>query len=256
MILKLVYLILAFSAFTVDAKPALLPIKACTYETPFGIIADGKLLCREGLLINYHEVAKIPIAVTYTLEKSEISTCAERDSSFSVDSDLPKKSASTTKDYYKSGFDMGHMANAADFKWSFDAQAGVALLSNIAPQHPTLNRGFWRALEDQTRSWAIARGPLVVITGPIYKKSKLKIGNGVVVPTAFFKVIYDPATNSAVSFIAQNDGRKETFSTSLSTIPAVERATGLKMPLPKDAKSTKIWTKVSLKFKNDVCLRR
>jgi DNA/RNA endonuclease G, NUC1 len=61
----------------------------------------------------------------------------------------PKPSGGYTYDGY--GFDRGHLAPSADFKWSAEALAASYFYSNMSPQRPGFNRGRWARLEGFVR---------------------------------------------------------------------------------------------------------
>jgi endonuclease G len=63
------------------------------------------------------------------------------------------------------------------------------LLSNVCPQHPTLNSGVWNQIEIACRTWAERYGDIYIVSGPVfYNQEHETIGsNKVVVPEAFFK---------------------------------------------------------------------
>ena len=137
-------------------------------------------------------------------------------------------------DYRGSGYDRGHMAPAGDLKASQEAMDESFYLSNIAPQVGVgFNRGIWRKLEEQVRVWTAERGELYVITGPVYYDFTPVIGQSrVVVPDAFFKIIYDPETFEVWAFLIPNEkielDRLVHFQTTLGTI---EMQTGIEFPL-------------------------
>lgn len=94
----------------------------------------------------------------------------------------------TNADYTRSGYDKGHMAPAADMKWSPEAMKESFYFSNMCPQHPQLNRRGWKNLEEKIRNWAIADSAIIIICGPIIEKQPKTIGkNKVVVPQCFSK---------------------------------------------------------------------
>ena len=76
-----------------------------------------------------------------------INGIAERFSDFKEDDILPKHLRATLADYRGNGFDRGHMAPAADHRSSQEAMADTFYLSNMCPQCPQLNRGYWAMLE-------------------------------------------------------------------------------------------------------------
>ena len=75
------------------------------------------------------------------------------------------------------------------------------LLTNMAPQLPGLNRQGWKYLESYIRDLTNKRGKLYVVTGAMYSGAHGIIGNGVHVPTHFYKVIYDPINQDAIAFL-------------------------------------------------------
>lgn len=229
----------------------------CSNEIPFGIPIIKKnvvQLCKTGYVSLYDAKAKIPALVTYVLEAEELSQCVDRDSSFTEDKELSPEQRSSTKDYRKSGYDMGHMANAADFRWSPEAQQDVALMSNMTPQLASLNRGFWKILEEETRDWA-AKSNIVIFTGPIYSKSSSMIGNGVIVPHAFFKILVNINTNELVAFKVDNKDQFANFDSSISSVSEIQKLTGIKFNIPKNVVHRKtVWDKMPTDKTMKLCL--
>lgn len=94
------------------------------------------------------------------------------------------------------GYDRGHLAPSADFRWSLKALSESYLYSNMSPQLPEFNRELWSGLEDKVRAY-IYRNPtsrLFVVTGPILDAKPPVIErsvNKVAIPKAFFKVLLD-----------------------------------------------------------------
>ncbi len=67
---------------------------------------------------------------------------------FMEDSEIPEIFRATLKDYKKSGFDRGHLAPAANHKDSQEAMKETFLLSNMSPQCPRFNQGYWSHFEN------------------------------------------------------------------------------------------------------------
>lgn len=91
--------------------------------------------------------------------------------------------------YSNSGFDRGHLAPAADFKFSKIGIHESFSMANIAPQYPKLNRGNWKQLEKYIRSLTKYVDTLYVISGTIVKSKETKIKNKIIVPTHFYKAV-------------------------------------------------------------------
>jgi endonuclease G len=167
--------------------------------------------------------------VAYELTLSHTLGAAERESRFVVDPIITPQTA-RTEDYTKSGFDRGHLAPAADMKFSAQAMTESFYTSNISPQRPGLNRGIWKKLEEKIRDWAPASHPLFIATGPVLTDvMDQTIGryNQISVPKRFFKVVLDTAQPAkAIGFVFQNQGSEIPLTSFALPIDAVERITG------------------------------
>jgi len=75
------------------------------------------------------------------------------------------------------------------------------LLSNMTPQLPGLNRQGWRYLESYIREWTNERGKLYVVTGVLFEGNHGIIGNGVHLPSHFYKIVYDSVGVDAIAFL-------------------------------------------------------
>ncbi|CAB0006394.1 unnamed protein product [Nesidiocoris tenuis] len=108
---------------------------------------------------------------------------------------------STNADYYRSGYDRGHLAAAGNHKLQQSHCDQTFTLSNIAPQVGVgFNRGAWNRLEKYVRAQARHNSNVYVCTGPVFKPHREADGKkyvkyevigerDVAVPTHFFKVI-------------------------------------------------------------------
>ncbi len=246
-VLGIVALLLSFSSNAAD-QVAPLPLQSCIKHAPYGFAETRKLsvtpICRTGYYTVHDNIGKIALYTSYVLRPEHATGCMDRDNSFEIDRSLPPLVRAGNKDYAKSGYDIGHMANAADLKYSQEAQASAALLSNAAPQLPEFNRGIWKKLEDTTRGWAITRQhPLLIQLGTIYSaKADKTIGKGRVgVPHAFYKVITDTVTSEVQVFLFKHEGSKADLSTFITSIEEVQRQAGMKLSMPTKPIFTKLW---------------
>ena len=155
----------------------------------------------------------------------------------------PATRANYRKIYYKkSGYDRGHMAPAGDFRNSKEKMQDTFYLSNIAPQCPQLNRGYWLKLEKHVRQLAKDHGRVFVITGPVFvpiqKGNKRFVSyevigkNDIGVPTHFFKVIRAKNSNGALlqeAYLIPNQqvDQKRSLSEFEVSIEKLERISGL-----------------------------
>lgn len=211
---------------------------SCQDQYPAGIPsvkATFTLLCRRAYLSAHDDAAKIPGWVVYRLTPDRAVGCEPRNNRFAPDPDLSPAARSTPRDYAGSGYDMGHMANAADMAWDRRVQIQSFLLSNISPQTPNLNRGVWKLLETYVRAWAHEGRSLTIYIGGVYDDRSPRIGSGVVVPSKFYKIIVNDASRETVAFMFPNEDKVPTkidqFATSVADI---EAASGIKFPTPGD----------------------
>ena len=199
-----------------------------TPQTTAGV-GPAMVLCRTGYLVSYNTEHRTPIWVLEELTAARFERNASRDDlPFVPDPGVPAEGTARTGDYARTGFDRGHMSPAADNSWLEQAMRESFYLSNIAPQHgPQMNRGIWKDLEQRTREWAVSRGKIMVVSGPVFGVMPPRI-NGVAVPEGFFKVLYDPVMRRALAFYFDNkayaDGNLEP---NIRTVREIEAKTGI-----------------------------
>ena len=199
-----------------------------------GIPAErGTLLCRKGYALAHNTGYKTPEWVAEHLTKEKATAYLPRKDYFKADPNLKPGERAELSDYKGSGFDRGHMAPAADFRWDLEAYKETYYLSNMVPQvGKGMNQGIWADLEDLIREWAINRGELYIYTGPIYSDSVEELRtigkNEVTVPTHLYKIVYDPKKKEAIAFIMPNEElRTEDMPKYIVDINKIERKTGL-----------------------------
>lgn len=112
------------------------------------------------------------------------------------------KQSATTDDYAKSGYDIGHMATAADFAYNAVAQESTFRFYNALPQLPRLNRGVWKRLESDLRDES-QNDSLFVICGGY--QFDTKINNRVGVPKYCFKIIKSLSKKTIRCYVFPND---------------------------------------------------
>lgn len=150
----------------------------------------GQILTYKGFTVSYNNNTLLPNWVAYELTATEVAGDLPRKDKFRPDPAVHGPQANK-EDYRNSGWDRGHMAPAADMKWSAEAIEESCYFTNICPQNPQLNGGDWKDLEEQCRKWASKYGKIWIACGPIILGNEHgKLGaNKVVIPDKFYKVV-------------------------------------------------------------------
>lgn len=226
----------------ISAVAGAAPFDDCRDHLPFGVPQLKKdtattAVCHVGYAVLHDDKFLVPRWVAYRLTGPHTLGCIDRTDNFHHDDNLPAGKRAEPSDYEHSGFDQGHQAPAQDFAWNIDRMRDSFSMANMTPQLPGLNRFGWERLEETVRVWATDRKELIVYVGPIMLNTKRTIGKDhVIVPSAFWKVVVDPANGDALAFImpqhAISKGSLEPWQVS---IEQVETSAGLTLPLPQGA---------------------
>ncbi len=174
---------------------------------------------------------KIPHWVAYYIVENDLKANTSRSSGFVTDRVLREMGlpVAASSDYTSTGFDRGHMLPSADRLSSEEANKATFIMSNVAPQVPSLNRGVWKSLEEQVRDWAAESDTVFVVCGTILGDGVQRIGKGVGVPKAFFKAlkIVDHGEEIIKCFIFDNEGEYTEFQDYSVSLDSLERAASI-----------------------------
>lgn len=187
-----------------------------------------QIISHLGFTVSYNEDWLIPNWVAYELTNTEVNGTYPRRGSFCPDPKVKGRTA-VTYDYSNSGYDRGHMAPAADLKWSEQSMLESFYLSNICPQNRNLNSGIWLGLEEAVRDWARNNGAVYVICGPVMGEVFDTIGdNAVAIPQGFFKVICKNVKGlyCSIGFYFPNDSVTGNLFDFAKSVDEIERLTG------------------------------
>ena len=183
-----------------------------------------------GYTVSYNPTWLVPNWVAYELTAVETGGEQERSNHFKPDP-LVEGDPVVTSDYSKSGYDRGHMAPAADMKWSEQAMRESFYMTNMCPQLHNLNAGDWKDLEELARSWAQQYGNIYIACGPIVEAEYPTIGktHTIAVPAAFYKVFLRQTNKgwTSIGFIMPNKAGNRPLMTYMLTVDEVEAQTGL-----------------------------
>lgn len=145
---------------------------------------------------------------------------------------LKKLKADNSFDYDGFGYDRGHLAPSADFRWSRTALSESYYYSNMSPQLADFNRGSWGDLEDAIRGYIYSNPAteLYVVTGPVLKSGLPVIERGinkVSIPEQYFKVVMDLNNKKSIAFLMPNQAITKPLKSFATSINEIEKLTGL-----------------------------
>lgn len=178
-----------------------------------------RFVIRNGYVLEHSSTDRIPIWVCEGVTVAELGGNVPRKNRFKADPKLPAGERAELSDYAGSGFDRGHMAPAGNQTVDTTLKYETFYLSNMAPQAPLMNQRIWETLEGRVRDWLRARGGGQVITGGFFFDPEEEdaatadglidygiIGNGVAVPTHFYKVVVarENGAPKAIAFVMEN----------------------------------------------------
>ncbi|KAM7415429.1 hypothetical protein PAMA_017781 [Pampus argenteus] len=211
----------------------------------YGFPSLANIKTRESYVTSYDPRTRTASWVIERLNSAALCGPSDRKyCNFKEDDSVHVFHRATNADYRGSGFDRGHLAAAANHKWSQKAMEDTFYLSNVAPQNPHLNQNTWNNLEKLCRSLTKHYLNVYVCTGPLYLPRQEADGklyvhyqvlghNHVAVPTHFFKVlILEQRDGQGVelrSYILPNEPVNEKLPLERFLVPieTIERASGL-----------------------------
>lgn len=190
---------------------------------------DSRNIEYTGFRVNFNPTLHIPNYVVWTLTDSTANgSNSRKNAKFQTDRNI--NGSATQDDYRRSGFDLGHMAPAADMKWDAQAMTDCHYMTNICPQDNKLNTGAWSTVENLCRQWAQRYGRIIIVCGPVVTDYMPRtIGQtSVAVPERFFKVVIAPDADKprGIGFIMPNTYVDGGAQQTVVSIDRVESITG------------------------------
>jgi endonuclease G len=240
-------------------------------------LLDGEtLICHSAFCLVYSEEHEVAKWVAHVLSNEIVNGNVSRSNDFRIDS-LITTGSSQEEDYFLKelkddgsykydgfGYDRGHLAPSADFRWSEKALSESYFYSNMTPQLPDFNREIWADLESFLRAH-VYNNPtkdLFVITAPVLTDSLPKQTRGVnnmSIPELHYKIAVDFEDEKGIAFLIPqkyNDYPIESF---VVSIDSLETLTGINFyPNLTDSQEEKIESITDIsawqsgKAKNDV----
>jgi endonuclease G len=190
---------------------------------------DAWLIKHNAFYSAYSTQHKQPYWVAHIVPKDILYGSYTRNDGFFLDSLFLNTADST--DYWGSGYDRGHLAPAADFRWHKDAIKESFYYTNIAPQNKAFNRGAWAKLETLVREFTIDANEVYIVSGSVLHQKLPKIPQGsyqVSVPKYFYKIVYDiyPPSYKAIAFIMPNQDINFDLQKYIVSVDSIEALTG------------------------------
>lgn len=205
--------------------------------------SEGELIRHSAMALAYDEEHEMAKWVAHIILRDVASGRTTRTNDFRVDQKVSTGSAEeadyfvTFKDkdgktqYDGFGFDRGHLAASADFRWNQKALSESYYYSNMSPQRPEFNRESWATVEDYVRSYAIENDvDVYVVTGPVLHPDLPKVSrsvNAVSIPEYHYKIALDIKNEKALAVLMPNELCEGPVEAYVKSINEIEALTGL-----------------------------
>jgi endonuclease G len=214
----------------------LLPILSYSQDDKYlPTTSQGIIIKHNNYIVSYVEKFEGSEWCAYEFIPEETIDNVDRKSGDFMKDPLIETGSAQHSDYTNTGYDRGHLAPAADMKFSADAMFESFYMSNVLPQAPKLNRNTWKYLEADIRNYVIrTRDTLYIFTGGIILNitnptSINYIGSdSVAIPQFFYKIVYNQSKNNilAIAIPNYNDVSADYFGY-VSTVDEIEKLTGI-----------------------------
>mgnify|MGYP000111215574 CR=1 FL=1 len=204
-----------------------------------------KILEHQALVVGYDESHKLAQWVFHKLIPDVNFGNVTRSNDFRPDPLLGDQSAvqedyfvtydrpDGSKQYDGFGFDRGHLAPSADFRWSATALSESYFYSNMTPQRPGFNRDSWAAVEDvlrgivynEPKEYFVVTGPVLKTGLPVIERGKNKLS----IPEYHYKIIVDTSEDKprGMAFLMPNEECDYPIDYYVVPIDSIEALTGL-----------------------------
>ena len=183
-----------------------------------------KIIIKDVYTAYFNYTLKDPVYVTYKIYKAG-GECSREKYYFKNDMNI---TTATKQDYAGSGYDIGHMADAADFSGNCEQEESTFRFYNALPQTPNLNRGIWKHYETIIRRQS-QKDSILIVCGGTFTDNKT-IGNGVAVPTHCWKVTQSLSTKK-IGFILYFTNIDDDNKVEVMTLEQLEKILGYKIPI-------------------------
>lgn len=199
--------------------------------------SDNYLMVKTQYALSYSNSNSTPNWVSWQLNSSWLGS-APRQDDFREDTTLPSGYYRVGgSDYSGSGYDRGHMCPSADRTNTVANNSATFLMTNMVPQAPDNNQGYWAQLENYARTLVGQGYELYIIAGGYGSAGTIDNGN-ITVPERLFKIIVvtSPGTGAggvntntrviAIDTPNTQGNRSANWGTFRTTVDSIESQTG------------------------------
>jgi endonuclease G len=228
------------------------------------LVQEDEVVWHSAMALSYSEKHEQAKWVTHVIIADVAAGNVGRSNDFRVDEKI-KTGSSEEGDYFLKeqqadgtfkydgfGFDRGHLAPSADFRWSAKALSESFYYSNMSPQRPDFNRNSWAKLEDLLRAYVERdKSELIVVTGPLLRENLPKVErsvNKISIPAYYYKAVLDLKNQKAIGFLMPNKLADYPLESYAVTIDSLENLTGINFfPALDDSLENKLESQFDIK---------
>ena len=182
------------------------------------LLVGEELICHSAYCLVYNEDHEMAKWVAHILSREIVNGNVSRTNDFREDS-LIITGSSQEADYFTKekledgtyiydgyGYDRGHLAPSADFRWSEKALSESYYYSNMTPQLPEFNREIWADIEDILRAY-VYHNPtkdIYIVTAPVLTDDLPKQSrsiNNMSIPELHYKIAVDFEDEKGIAFL-------------------------------------------------------
>ncbi len=208
------------------------------------ILEQETLVCHSAYCLVFDDNHKIAKWTAHIISHEIVNGVVSRTNDFRVDT-LIKNGSSEEADYFLKyeddngkikydgfGYDRGHLAPSADFRWSQIALSESYYYSNMTPQLPEFNREIWAEIEDFMRQYVYDNPTkdIYVVTAPILNdnlKKQPRSKNKISIPEYHYKIAVDLEDKKGIAFLVPQENLGYPIESYVVNIDSIEKITNI-----------------------------
>lgn len=232
----------SLDALIENAKLEDIIFKIHKYAMPKLEVGDS-LICHSAACLVFSHEHKLAKWVVHILSSDIIEGRVSRTNDFRNDPLIPK--TANESDYFVKtllddgeykyegfGYDRGHLAPSADFRWSSKALSESYYYSNITPQTPEFNRGKWAEIEGFLRGYVYdhPNSSLYIVTAPVLSDTMpviAKSPNKIPIPHLHYKIAVDLDKKMGIAFLVPQKDLSYPIESYIVSIDSIQKITGI-----------------------------